>query len=164
MKAWNTRGILILSAALFPVVLLAQSKYNGPRPPKPDVPFLLHANGLVETEPGEAKEEKRKNETVNSVAGAGSPVRTPLAEPIFLLLTSKLEPGQIELWKLESKGGARLLVMPDKPKKDSPRPVRLMMSRLEEGLYRLEVNEPLENGEYALSPRGSNQVFCFQVY
>jgi len=33
-----------------------------------------------------------------------------------------------------------------------------------EGLYRLEVNESLENGEYGLTPEGANQVFCFQVY
>jgi hypothetical protein len=31
-------------------------------------------------------------------------------------------------------------------------------------LYRLEVEESLEPGEYALSAEGSNQVFCFQVY
>jgi hypothetical protein len=31
-------------------------------------------------------------------------------------------------------------------------------------LYRLEVEESLEPGEYALSPEGSNQVFCFQVF
>ena len=33
-----------------------------------------------------------------------------------------------------------------------------------EKLYRLEVEESLEPGEYALSAEGSNQVFCFQVY
>ena len=32
------------------------------------------------------------------------------------------------------------------------------------GLYRLEVEESLEPGEYAFSPEGSNQVFCFQVF
>jgi hypothetical protein len=26
------------------------------------------------------------------------------------------------------------------------------------------VNEPLENGEYCLSPEGSNAVFCFSEY
>jgi len=28
----------------------------------------------------------------------------------------------------------------------------------------VEANEMLENGEYSLTPSGSNQVFCFQVY
>jgi hypothetical protein len=35
---------------------------------------------------------------------------------------------------------------------------------LEPGLYRVEVNEPLEDGEYCLSPEGSNDVFCFSEY
>ena len=35
--------------------------YDGPRPPKPDVPFLKHASSLVATEVGEAKEEKQKS-------------------------------------------------------------------------------------------------------
>jgi hypothetical protein len=39
-----------------------------------------------------------------------------------------------------------------------------MVKPLEGKLYRVEANETLENGEYALSPDGSDQVFCFQVY
>lgn len=143
---------------------LAQKKYSGPRPPKADLPFLMHANNLIPTEIGEAREEKKKNETIATVTGASSPVKTPLAEPIFLLESTKMDPGQLELWKLESKGGSRQLVIPDKPKKNGPRPQRLVVTRLDDGLYRVEVNEVLENGEYSLSPRGSNQVFCFQVY
>jgi hypothetical protein len=143
---------------------LAQKKYSGPRPPKPDIPYLLHADNLIATEVGEAREEKKKNETIATVAGASSPVKTPLAEPIFLLEGAKIDPGQLELWKLESKGGSRHLVVPDKPKKNGPRPQRLVVTRLDDTLYRVEVNEVLENGEYSLSPRGSNQVFCFQVY
>jgi hypothetical protein len=152
-------GLLALSGAG-----LAQKKYSGPRPPKPDIPFLLHADNLIPTEVGEAREEKRKSETIASIPGASSPVRTPLAEPIFLLESAKIGPGQLELWKLESKSGARQLVVPDKPKKSGPRPLRLVVTRLDDTLYRVEVNEVLENGEYSLSPRGSNQVFCFQVY
>jgi len=143
---------------------LAQKKYNGPRPPKPDIPYLLHADNLIATETGEAREEKKKSETIATVAGASSPVKTPLAEPIFLLESTKIDPGQLELWKLESKGGSRQLVMPDKPKKNGPRPQRLVITKLDDSLYRVEVNEVLENGEYSLSPRGSNQVFCFQIY
>jgi hypothetical protein len=41
-----------------------------------------------------------------------------------------------------------------------------MVTRIEGHLYRVDVNEGLglENGEYSLSPQGSNTVFCFQVY
>ena len=31
-------------------------------------------------------------------------------------------------------------------------------------LYKIEVSDSLEPGEYTLTPEGSNQVFCFQVY
>ncbi|MEN6601172.1 MAG: hypothetical protein ABFD86_02060 [Bryobacteraceae bacterium] len=157
-------AILALAVFVFLQAGLAQKKYSGPRPPKPDVPFLLHADNLVPTEVLEANEEKRKNETIESIQGASSPAKTPLAEPIFLLESVKVDPGQLELWKLESKDGRRQLVLPDKPKKSGPRPLRLMVTRLDGSLYRVEVNEELENGEYSLSPRGSSQVFCFQVY
>jgi hypothetical protein len=55
-------------------------------------------------------------------------------------------------------------VLPQKPKKNSPRPLRLSLEPLSAGLYKLEVQEPLENGEYCLSPGGSNAVYCFAVY
>jgi hypothetical protein len=44
------------------------------------------------------------------------------------------------------------------------RAVHLVVTPLENHLYRIEVDEPLENGEYALSPNGDNRVFCFQIY
>jgi len=160
------RSAIVAVAALVALTRagLAQKKYNGPRPPKPDIPYLLHADNLIATETGEAREEKKKSETIATVAGASSPVKTPLAEPIFLLESTKIDPGQLELWKLESKGGSRQLVLPDKPKKNGPRPQRLVITKLDDSLYRVEVNEVLENGEYSLSPRGSNQVFCFQIF
>ena len=42
--------------------------------------------------------------------------------------------------------------------------IRLEVTRLDTGLYRLEVTDSLEAGEYSLTPEGSNQVFCFQVH
>jgi len=38
------------------------------------------------------------------------------------------------------------------------------VTRLDSDLYRIEVGESLEPGEYSLSPEGSSQVFCFQVF
>ncbi len=158
-------------ALIVPIMTLAlavpastAAKYAGPRPPKPDVPYLLHASRLVETEVTEAKEEKRKDETVYAVSGAASPARTPLAEPIFLLETQKLQAERLELYKLELRSGRREAVFPDKKKRDAPRPIRLSVTRLDQNLYRLETTAGLENGEYSLTPPGSNQVFCFQVY
>jgi hypothetical protein len=57
------------------------------------------------------------------------------------------------------------------PKKPG-RPIRVEITRLtNDKLWRIEVNESLEPGEYSFSPgsnerqgwKGSNQVFCFQV-
>ncbi len=147
-------------------LLLGQKKYAGPHPEKADLPYLLHASNLVPTEAGEATEEKRKDEVANIVKGAASAARTPLAEPIFLLKSEKLNPDKVELYAMSIKNGNREVVIPTNPKKarNAPRPLRLSMTRLAEGLYRLEANQWLDNGEYCLSPSGTQQVFCFQVY
>jgi hypothetical protein len=42
--------------------------------------------------------------------------------------------------------------------------LRLSVTRLDRGMYRIEASETLENGEYSISPNDSNRVFCFQVY
>jgi len=144
--------------------LIHAQKYTGPRPPKPDVPFLLHAQNLVETEQTEAKEEKRRDEIVYAVPGNSSPARTPLAEPIFLFQSEKILPEKLELYKLEVRSGRREIAFPQKKKRDAPRPLHLSTRRLDGNLFRVEANEMLENGEYSLTPSGSNQVFCFQVY
>ena len=153
--------LLVLGAALG----VAQSKYEGPRPPKPDVPYLLHATTLVETEVAEAKEGTGKDAQVYSVAGVTSSARTPLPEPIFILQSQKLNPDRLQLYRMEAKGGQRLLTMPTgKKAKNAPKPIFMMVHRLGGTLYRIEANEYLENGEYCLSPEGSNQVFCFTAY
>ncbi len=138
-------------------------KYSGPRPKKVDVPYLLHGDDLAETEAAEAREETRKDDKIYAIQGASSPARTPLAGPIFILKTDKLDASRLELFRLESKNGRREVTISRK-KKIVSRPLRLSVSRLEDGLYRIEVDQSLENGEYALSPSESNQSFCFQVY
>jgi hypothetical protein len=40
----------------------------------------------------------------------------------------------------------------------------LSITRLDERLYRIEVDEPLENGEYTLTPQGSDATFSFSIY
>src|ERR1035438_9976740 len=70
--------------------LLAQ-KYTGPRPAKPDLPYLMHADNLIPAESAEAKQEDRKGEVTYLIPGANSTVRTPLASPAFLILTDQLQ-------------------------------------------------------------------------
>lgn len=153
------------AAFCFALAAVAPEPYNGPRPPKPDLPYLLHADNLIPTEVAEARQQSRGKDTVYTVPGAASPARTPLAEPIFLFLSEKVPPESLELYRLEVKSGNRQITFPQQ-KKDQPRPLRLVVTRLDERLYRLEVSERmgLENGSYSITPAGSNQVFCFDVY
>jgi hypothetical protein len=139
-------------------------KYNGPRPPKPDVPYLLEVNRLIETEVSEASQSAEKNGTVYSVKGTTSPVRSPMAEPIFLFQASKLNPDRLSLFKMAVKGGDRTLFFPAKRSKDGPKPIYLMVTPLGGGLFKVEVNEFINDGDYCLSPDGSTQVFCFATY
>jgi hypothetical protein len=154
-------ALLLLCAA----TVRAQDAYTGPRPPKTDVPYLLHADTLVETEAGQAREQPRgKDEVAYIVSGASSPARTPLAEPIFLIEADKIAPESLGLYRMEVKNGNREVLI--SRKKRGARPLRMMVTRIEGRLFRVEVNEGLglETGEYSLSPQGSNDVFCFQVY
>ena len=144
--------------------LTAAEKHDGPTPPKPDIPYLLHASNLVETESGQASQENRKNDVTFSIAGAASRARTPLAEPIFILEARQLPADRFELYKLEVKGGNREVSMSRGRRGSGGRALHLTVTPLGNHLNRIEANEPLENGEYALSPSGDNRVFCFQVY
>ena len=152
------RTIPLLLAAM--CAAFAQ-KYDGPRPAKADLPYLKHASELVATERVEAKEQKVKNDTVYTVAGPASSVKTPLASPIFIFKADKISPEKFGLYQFEVKNGYREITFG--PKKQ-PRAIHVEVVRLDKDLYRLEAVESLEPGEYSLSPEGSNQVFCFQVY
>ena len=83
---------LVLAVAL---TAAAQQKYSGPRPSKPDLPYLKHAENLVPTEPGTATEEKKKDDILYVIAGAASTAKTPLASPIFLIEVDKLNPDRL---------------------------------------------------------------------
>jgi hypothetical protein len=137
-------------------------KYDGPRPPKPDLPYLKHASNLVPTEAVTAKQEKKKDDTTYIIDGANSKARTPLATPIFLMQAGSIAPDKLELYKLESKGGHRQIFF---PAKKPPEAIRIIVTKLTpDGLWKIEVDETLEPGEYTLSPKDSDQAFCFQVY
>jgi hypothetical protein len=65
---------------------------------------------------------------------------------------------------MEVKSGNREVNLSQKRRRSGPRAIHLMVTRLGEGLYKIEADEPLENGEYSLSPSDSNRAFCFQIY
>jgi hypothetical protein len=137
----------------------AADKYDGPRPPQPDMAYLVHADNLVPTEALEAKSESG----TYTMPGAASSARTPLAEPIFLIESDKVLPERLELYRLDVKGGRRELAS-SKGKRKGARPLHLSVNKVDGKLYRVEASEPLEPGEYSLSPNDSNKVFCFEVY
>jgi hypothetical protein len=144
-------------------LISAAEKYSGPLPPKPDIPYLLHASNLIELEAGQAREASRKNDTSYVIAGASSPARTPLAEPIFIIDAQKSSPERFELYRLDIKGGNREVTMSSR-RKGGNRPLHLAVTPLGGHLYKIEADEPLENGQYALSPSGDNRAFCFEIY
>jgi len=117
---------------------------------------------LIPTEAVTAKEEKKSDDTTYVIPGAGSAVRTPLASPIFLFQAGKIAPEKLALYKLETTGGHRqILFRAKKP----PQAIRIVVTKLSaDGLWKIEVDESLEPGEYSLSPEGSAQAFCFQVF
>ncbi|MGO4883402.1 MAG: hypothetical protein ACLP59_21675 [Bryobacteraceae bacterium] len=156
MRKWLPIALLCAGS------LLAQS-YEGPRPPKPDIPYLMHADNLLPTESVEAKQEGRSGDVVFAIDGATSTARTPLGSPVFLIQTDNVQADRLQCYKLQSKNGRREVLLRHKNKVVA-RPIRLNVTRVAEGLYKLEVDEILENGEYGLSPTDSNQVFCFEVY
>jgi hypothetical protein len=153
----------LFSTLLLATLAFAADDYTGPRPPKADVLYLVHASNLIPTEVTEATQEGKKDDTTFSVAGAASSAKTPLAEPIFLLRSEKIKPDALELYRFEVKNGRRQLTLSRK-RKDSSGPFHLSITKLDKDLYRVEADEALENGEYSLSPNGSNAVFCFQIY
>src|SRR5574341_157835 len=121
--------VSLVTAALLWMSQAQVPKRSGPRPPKADIPYLLHGDNLVETEVGEAREEQRKEATAYVLSGAASPARTPLAEPIFVMQSEKIPPEKLSLFRLQVKGGNREIVFPQKKKDQAPRPLRFLVSR-----------------------------------
>jgi len=140
-------------------------KYAGPVPEKEDLPYILQADNLIPTEAATAQEQKgKKDEKLYVVTGAASPARTPLASPIFLLKAKDLEPEKLQLYKLDVRNGRREITFRDSKRAKNPEPAHINIKRLGEGLVRLEVSDSLTNGQYSITPQGSNDVFCFEVF
>lgn len=142
--------------------IAAAAKYDGPVPPKPDVPYLLHASNLVETEVANAQQGKKGDTFI--IPGASSPARTPLAEPIFIVDARNIQPESFELYRLDVRGGNREVNLNSSRRRGGSRALHLAVRPLGGHLYRVEVDEALEDGEYALSPSGDNHAFCFEIY
>ncbi len=160
-----TRRTLLNSLPLFVSALAqAQDKYSGPKPPKKDLPYLLHGDKLIPTEVEKATQSNSKEGQIFFVPGATSTARTPLTAPIFLFSPDQFRAEQLGLFRFEVQNGRREVVISGKHKKQSEAVFHLIVRRLDEDLFRLESEDMLDPGEYSLSPEGDNTAFCFTVY
>lgn len=143
--------------------LLAYSPVPVPLPAEKDVPFLVHGDRLLATDIAVARPRERRFDTVYSVPGEASQARTPLASPVFVFAAERIDVARLQLFRLEVAPGQRELAV-QRRGNGGAKPFRISISPLGAGFFRLEVDESLPNGEYALTPDGSNEVFCFTVY
>jgi len=146
-------------------VALPQDRYSGPKPANKDLPYLLHGDKLIATEVQKATQSNSKEGQAFFVPGITASARTPLAEPIFLFSLDHFRAEQLGLFRFDVKNGRREVVTSGMHKKgDAESVFHLTLRHLEENLFRIEVSEMLDPGEYALSPEGANTAFCFTVY
>ena len=76
--------------------------------------------------------------------------------------SGSISPDKLQLFKLTVNGGHREIFF---PAKKPPQAIRIVVSKISsDNIWKIEVDESLEPGEYSLSPEGTNQVFCFQVF
>jgi hypothetical protein len=90
-------------------------------------------------------------------------VRTPLASPEFLFDSDKIRPSALQLYRFESSKGKREILI-QKKKKWVAEALPLTLFPVEGSVTRLRVNTGLSEGEYCLTPEGSDDVFCFAVF
>ena len=150
-------------ATLVAATLFAQDLYKGPYPPKPNIPYIVHADNLVETEVKTAHEQTTKNATIYTVDGDKSTARTPLASPTFVIDAATLDAEKLALFRFEINSGHREVTL-RKDGKGGSMPLHIETTKVSGHLYQIRVTDGLENGEYGLSPDGSNDAFCFEVF
>lgn len=159
------KSVAALAAGLTNVPIHAQQKSTQPKPPKPDLPYLLEVEKLIPTD--EQIVTRSKDDQTMTIPGTTSSARTPLPEPIFLFLPGKIEATQFELFHFQVTDGHRQWTKgsEERPDNDAPEDaIRLTLRPLGGGVVRIEAAEMLDPGEYALIPRGQNTAFCFTVF
>jgi hypothetical protein len=153
----------LTAALLLAGILQAQQKYSGPRPLQKDLPYLVHADTLVETEARTAQQQDKKDDTIYVIPGDKSPARTPLASPTLVIEAAGMDVGKLQLFRLEVKNGHREVTFRKKGKGGAV-PLKTNITKVSDSLYQIEVVDSLAAGEYSLSPDGTNDVFCFAVF
>ena len=164
MKLKMARGLtIVVGLVALTAILVAQQKYTGPRPPKDNVPYLVHADNLVETEINTASQQTKKDDTTYVIPGDKSSARTPLASPTLVIQAAGMDVDKLQLFRLEVKADHREVTFRKKGKGGAI-PLKTNITKVSGNLYQIEVADSLAPGEYSLSPDGTNDVFCFAVY
>ena len=163
---YNMRQIAVSVFLLSSAALLSfgADKYSGPAAGQGGRAVSDARRHAHRNRSGRGARGDKKDSTVAVVPGPSSPAKTPLAEPIFILRTEKLVPERLSAFKMEVKNGNREVIISQKKGRNAQRPIYLNVTRLGDNLYKVEVDQRLENGQYTLSPEGSNQTFSFEVY
>ncbi|HVY95065.1 MAG TPA: hypothetical protein VHA14_20025 [Bryobacteraceae bacterium] len=159
----NRSAIAALLVVLSALPVCAQQRYTGGPPPKKNIPFIVQADNLIETETTKATEQKKKDDTIYTIAGDKSTSRTPLASPMLVIDADSLDPTKLQLFRLEVKNGHREITFRKKGK-GGAMPLNIDVSKVRGSLYQIRVLDSLDAGEYSLSPDGSNDAFCFEVF
>jgi hypothetical protein len=159
----HASSLAFLVAALVTLPAAAQQRYTGGPPPKKNVPFLVQADNLIETESARATEQKKKDDTIYTMSGDKSTARTPLASPMLVIDADSLDATKLQLFRLEVKNGHREITFKKKGK-GSAMPLNIEVSKIRGNLFQIRINDSLDPGEYSLSPDGSNDAFCFEVF
>jgi hypothetical protein len=70
---------------------------------------------------------------------------------------------KLQLFRLEVKDNDREVTFHSNSRGGAV-PLQTVITPISGGLYQIEVVDSLPSGEYALSPDGTNDVFCFEVF
>jgi hypothetical protein len=152
-----------LTLIVFAIGVAAQTTYTGPRPDKKDVPYLVHAAALVQTEIARSTPIPDGDRTIWSIPGESSLAKTPLALPMFIIDSTAVVPARLRLYPFEPKDGRRRLTLSNKGQGEAE-PILITVSNVSGTLYRIETVNEIPNGEYCLTTPGSNRFFCFSVF
>jgi hypothetical protein len=82
-------------AILLAGFLIAGMEYAGPRPPRKDTVYLVHADQPIATEASVARQQTTANEITYIVPGERSTARTPLASPTLLIEAENLSADKV---------------------------------------------------------------------
>jgi uncharacterized protein YcfJ len=103
-------------------------------------------------------------QTYWEMAGASSPVRLKSGQKMLFVirLADGIDPTTFSLFPLESKNDSRRTGS-DPRNKTAPMTLQFNMSKIGESTYTLTPSQDLAAGEYAFSPKNSDDAYCFGV-